>query len=174
MPPVTKGSRDPTICPQTREYKAPLWPASPHCLAASPTVHSSSSVLHLPPSVKMAQQIRQNYHEECEALVNKQINMELYASYVYIAIANYFTQTDQALPGFAHFFRKSSDTEHSHGLMMMEYQAKRGGKVVLQDITKPTRMEWGTPLEAMTAVLEMEKTVRVEEDYVIDLHCKIP
>ena len=31
-------------------------------------------------------QIRQNYHEECEALVNKQVNMELYASYVYTSI----------------------------------------------------------------------------------------
>ena len=32
----------------------------------------------------MAQtQPRQNYHAECEAGVNKQINMELYASYVY-------------------------------------------------------------------------------------------
>ena len=41
----------------------------------------------------------------------------------------------------------------------MEYQTKRGGKVVLQDITKPTRMEWGTPLEAFTAVLDMEKKV---------------
>ena len=34
----------------------------------------------------MAQQIRQNYHEECEALVNKHINMELYASYVYTSM----------------------------------------------------------------------------------------
>ena len=42
---------------------------------------------------------------------------------------------------------------------LMDYQTKRGGKVVLQDITKPTRMEWGTPLEAVTAVLELEKTV---------------
>ena len=32
----------------------------------------------------MAQtQPRQNYHAECEAGVNKQINLELYASYVY-------------------------------------------------------------------------------------------
>ena len=32
----------------------------------------------------MAQtQPRQNYHSECEAAVNKQINLELYASYVY-------------------------------------------------------------------------------------------
>ena len=30
--------------------------------------------------------IRQNFHEECEALINKQINMELYASYVYLSM----------------------------------------------------------------------------------------
>ena len=27
--------------------------------------------------------IRQNYHADCEAAINKQINLELYASYVY-------------------------------------------------------------------------------------------
>ena len=31
----------------------------------------------------MASQVRQNYHSESEAGVNKQINLELYASYVY-------------------------------------------------------------------------------------------
>merc|ERR1712002_622934 len=88
-----------------------------------------------PSSTKMAQQqIRQNYHEECEALVNKQINMELYASYVYVAIANYFNRVDQSLPGFACFFKKSSCAVHHHGVTLMEYQAKRGGKVVLQDL----------------------------------------
>ena len=30
--------------------------------------------------------IRQNYHEECEALVNKQANMKLYHSYVYMSM----------------------------------------------------------------------------------------
>ena len=41
----------------------------------------------------------------------------------------------------------------------MTYQAKRGGKVVFQDIAKPSSTEWGTPLEAMEAALELEKTV---------------
>jgi ferritin len=41
----------------------------------------------------------------------------------------------------------------------MDYQAERGGKVVFQDIAKPTTMEWGSPLQAMEAVLELEKTV---------------
>merc|ERR1712055_638982 len=74
--------------------------------------------------VKMAQQqIRQNYHEECEALVNKQINMGLYASNVYIAMFSYFTGADQALPGFARFFRKFSNAERNHGGALMEAQA---------------------------------------------------
>merc|ERR1712080_219157 len=38
-------------------------------------------------SDEMASNIRQNYHEECEALINKQINMEMYASYVYLSMA---------------------------------------------------------------------------------------
>ena len=36
----------------------------------------------------MASKIRQNYHEECEALINKQINMEFYASYVYLSMVS--------------------------------------------------------------------------------------
>merc|ERR1712055_974753 len=127
-----------------------------HCPAASHPVQSSQSSSSSP--VKMTT-IRQNYHEECEALVNKQINIQLYASNVYIAMFSYFTGADQALPGFAKFFRKFSHAERNHGGALVEYQTKRGGKVVLQDITKPTRMEWGTPLEAMAAVLELEKMV---------------
>ena len=30
--------------------------------------------------------VRQNYHDDCEALINKQINMELHASYVYMSM----------------------------------------------------------------------------------------
>jgi len=41
----------------------------------------------------------------------------------------------------------------------MRYQNKRGGRIVLQPIAKPTRDEWSSPLEAITAALELEKTV---------------
>merc|ERR1711994_104313 len=48
-------------------------------------------------TVKMAvSKIRQNYHEDCEALINKQINMEFYASYVYLSMSSYFNRDDQA------------------------------------------------------------------------------
>uniref|UniRef100_A0A2K5E5D3 Ferritin heavy chain n=1 Tax=Aotus nancymaae TaxID=37293 RepID=A0A2K5E5D3_AOTNA len=31
-------------------------------------------------------QVRQNYHQDSEAAINRQINLELYASYVYLSI----------------------------------------------------------------------------------------
>lgn len=43
--------------------------------------------------------VRQNYHAESEAGVNKQINLELTASYVYLSMAFYFDRDDVALPG---------------------------------------------------------------------------
>merc|ERR1712179_847743 len=41
------------------------------------------------------------------------------------------------------------------------------GKVVFQDIAKPSSSEWGTPLQAMEAALELEKTVNQS---LLDLH----
>jgi len=64
-----------------------------------------------------------------------------------------------ALYGFAHFFKKNSDEEREHAQMFMTYQNKRGGKIVLQDVAKPSKSEWGSALEAIEAALELEKTV---------------
>merc|ERR1712034_218961 len=128
---------------------------------------TSTTTKTTPCTCKMCSKIRQNYHEECEPLINKQINMEFYASYVYLSMSSYFNRDDQALHGFSSFFQKSSDEERAHGMKLMEYQAKRGGRVVFQDIAKPSSMEWGTPLEAMEAALELEKTVNQS---LLDLH----
>ena len=45
----------------------------------------------------MASRIRQNFKEESEALINKQINMEFYASYVYMSMYAYFDRDDQVM-----------------------------------------------------------------------------
>merc|ERR1711990_396445 len=118
-------------------------------------------------SVIAATRIKQNFHEDCEAFINKQINMEFYASFVYLSMASYFSRDDQALLGFSKYFRKASEEEREHGMKLMDYQVKRGGKVVFQDICKPTTMEWGSALEAMQAALDLEKTVNQS---LLDLH----
>ena len=107
----------------------------------------------------MVSRIRQNFKEESEALINKQINMEFYASYVYMSMSAYFDRDDQAAHGFAAFFKKASDEEREHAEKLIKYQNKRGGKVVFQDVARPSSMEWGTPLDALEAALELEKTV---------------
>ncbi len=49
----------------------------------------------------MTSKIRQNFSDECEALINKQINMELYASYVYLEMVIMFKIS---FSGNYHFF----------------------------------------------------------------------
>lgn len=115
----------------------------------------------------MAAQCRQNYDSESEAGVNKQINLELYASYVYHSMAFYFDRDDVALPGFSKFFKKASEEEREHAEKLMKFQNKRGGRIVLQNISKPERDEWGTGLDAMQAALALEKNVN---QALLDLH----
>merc|ERR1712126_239202 len=83
------------------------------------------------------------------------------------SMSSWFNRDDQALHGFAAHFKKESGEERAHGMKLMEYQTKRGGRCVFQDIAKPTTMEWGTPLEAMEAALELEKTVNQS---LLDIH----
>merc|ERR1711976_1097412 len=72
-----------------------------------------------------ATQPRQNYHAESEAGVNKQINLELYASYVYQSMAFYFDRDDIALKDFHKFFSKSSEEEREHAEKLMKFQNQR-------------------------------------------------
>ncbi|GFU06568.1 soma ferritin [Nephila pilipes] len=112
-------------------------------------------------------QVRQNYHEDSEAGVNKQINMELYASYVYAAMAFHFDRDDVALANISKFFKESSDEEKEHAFKLMKFQNQRGGTVLLKDIKAPTKQKWASPLEAMNDALELEKTVN---QALLDLH----
>ncbi|XP_076035438.1 ferritin-like [Oratosquilla oratoria] len=107
----------------------------------------------------MATQVRMNFCEDCEASINKQINMELHTSYVYLSMGYYFDRDDVALPGLASFFKKMSKEEHEHAEKFMEYQNKRGGRVVLKALEAPSQQEWGNTLEALQTSLNLEKQV---------------
>lgn len=102
--------------------------------------------------------IRQNYQTDVEAAVNKQINIELYASYVYLSMSSYFDRDDVALTGAAKWFLEQSNEERQHAMELMKYQNQRGGRVVLNEIKKPEKDEWGSLLEALEVFLELGKT----------------
>ncbi|KAL1509226.1 hypothetical protein ABEB36_003995 [Hypothenemus hampei] len=104
-------------------------------------------------------QVRQNFHKDCEDAINKQINLELFASYTYLSLAYYFQRDDVALPGHYKYFKSASDEEREHAQLFMEYLNKRGGRILLTTIDPPEKQEWGTSLEAMHSALELEKSV---------------
>ncbi|CAI4226697.1 unnamed protein product [Auanema sp. JU1783] len=101
--------------------------------------------------------VRQNYHRDLEAAVNKQINIELYASYVYLSMACHFDRDDVALTNIAKWFRKQSDEEREHASELMRFQNLRGGRVVLKAVEKPEKDHWGSALEAFQAALALER-----------------
>uniref|UniRef100_A0A8C7FJ45 Ferritin n=1 Tax=Oncorhynchus kisutch TaxID=8019 RepID=A0A8C7FJ45_ONCKI len=111
--------------------------------------------------------VRQNFHQDCEAAINRQINLELYASYVYLSMAYYFDRDDQALHNFAKFFKNQSHEEREHAEKLMKVQNQRGGRIFLQDVKKPEKDEWGSGVEALESALQLEKSVNQS---LLDLH----
>jgi len=129
---------------------------------------SQLSISHkLTSTAKKMAQVRQNYHEESEAGVNKQINMELYASYTYMSMAYHFDRDDVDLKGMHKWLLKASEEEREHAMKLMKFQNQRGGRIVLQDIKAPEKPEWGSALDAMEAALALEKHVN---QALLDLH----
>ncbi|XP_036290152.1 ferritin heavy chain-like [Pipistrellus kuhlii] len=123
-------------------------PAPPPMLLTSPMV--------VPRPIS---QVRQNYHNNCEASINHQIHLELHASYVYLSIAFYFDRQDQALQRFAAFFLWQSREEWKHAQTLMELQNRRGGRIRLRDIRGPDHSQWESGLKAMKSALQMARMV---------------
>lgn len=125
------------------------------------SLSSTSSSGHNSDSKQTAKmtRVRQNFHEESEAAINKQINMELHASYVYLALAYQFDRHDVALKGFYNYFKKSSDEEREHAEKFMKYMNQRGGSIRLEPIQPPQKFDYKTGVEAMQAALQLERDV---------------
>uniref|UniRef100_A0A671G4I6 Ferritin n=1 Tax=Rhinolophus ferrumequinum TaxID=59479 RepID=A0A671G4I6_RHIFE len=111
--------------------------------------------------------VRQNYYPECEAAINNQIVLELYASYVYESMASYFSSHEVALKRFAGFFLQQSSQERKHAERLMELQNQRGGHLRLRDISRPDRNRWENGLKAMECALHLERSVNQS---LLDLH----
>ncbi|EMP27167.1 LON peptidase N-terminal domain and RING finger protein 2, partial [Chelonia mydas] len=96
-----------------------------------------------------------------------QINLELYASYVYLSMSFYFDRDDVALKNFAKYFLHQSHEEREHAEKLMKLQNQRGGRIFLQDIKKPDRDDLENGLTAMECPLHLEKNVNQS---LLDLH----
>ncbi|MCM8827005.1 MAG: ferritin [Candidatus Omnitrophica bacterium] len=88
--------------------------------------------------------------------INKQINAELYSSYLYLGMSAYFKKNN--LSGFSQWMRIQSNEEQAHAMKFFNYVLERGGEVLLEDIKAPNE-NWKTPLEVFEAVYKHEVKV---------------
>ncbi|XP_063292312.1 ferritin heavy chain B-like [Pelobates fuscus] len=115
----------------------------------------------------MNSQVRQNYSHDSEAAVNRIVNLKMFASYTYLSLSYYFDRDDVALHHVAEFFKEHSKKEQECAEKFLKCQNKRGGRIILQDVKKTERDEWGSTLEAMQTALDLEKNLN---QAVLDLH----
>jgi len=97
-----------------------------------------------------------------EKLINQQIKTELGAFYAYLSMSHFFQRDDYYMEGFAKYFHAAAMEEFKHAEMFMKYQAKRGGRVNLFDITKPEEQSWDSAYAVFKAAIHLEKNVTTE------------
>lgn len=89
-------------------------------------------------------------------LLNEQITKELYSAYLYLDIANYYT--DEGLDGFANWFYIQVQEELDHAMLFRTYLLNNSIKVVLAPIEAPNN-HFAAQNEPLTLSLAHEQQV---------------
>ncbi|MDX1661827.1 MAG: ferritin [Gemmatimonadota bacterium] len=102
--------------------------------------------------------------DSLQEALNEQINNELHAAYLYLAMAEHFAAAN--LDGFAHWMRKQREEEIGHAMKIFDFVLDRDGRVDLKTIEAPEG-EFDSPLEVAKAALEHERKVtgRINDIY---------
>lgn len=91
-----------------------------------------------------------------EAALNRQLNRELYSSYLYLAMSAYYDSVN--LQGFSSWLRTQAKEELAHAMKFYDYLSDAGGRPVMDTIEAPPK-EWPGPKEAFAEVVDHEKAV---------------
>jgi len=95
-------------------------------------------------------------NKEIVKLLNEQINKELYSSYLYLDIANYYA--DQSLNGFENWFYIQAKEELDHALLFRKYLLNNGEPVISAEI--PAKFDTYKDFrEPLVKVLEHEEYI---------------
>lgn len=97
-------------------------------------------------------------------VLNTQIQSELYASHLYLAMSAYADSRN--LPGFAHWMRHQSEEERRHALRIFDYLRDREATIEIGEVKRPPA-DFGSPLEMFESSLEHERKVtrQIHEAY---------
>ncbi|MCI9298689.1 MAG: ferritin [Lachnospiraceae bacterium] len=92
-------------------------------------------------------------------LLNDQINKEFYSAYLYLDMANFYT--DKGLDGFANWYEIQAKEEQDHAMLIYQYLHNNNEKVTLEAVAKPDK--------TYTALIDPLKAGLEHEQYVTSL-----
>jgi ferritin len=98
--------------------------------------------------------------------INKQINAELYSSYLYLSMSACFENRN--LGGLAKWLKVQAKEEYAHAMKFFEFVLQRGGKVALAAIDAPPA-QWNSVLAAFKDVAAHEQKVTGMINNLVDL-----
>lgn len=93
---------------------------------------------------------------DVQTTFNKQINAEMFSSYLYLAMAAWFET--QNLSGMAGWMKAQSREEWGHAMKFFGYISERGGTVTLDAIEAPPPA-WASPLAVFEQVCQHESKI---------------
>ena len=105
-------------------------------------------------------------NQKIQDAFNKQLNSELFSSYLYLSMAAYFES--QNLKGMARWMQLQAEEEHGHALKFLTFINDRGGRVLLTALEGP-RTEWESPLAAFEDAYKHECTVTGQINDLVEL-----
>jgi ferritin len=88
--------------------------------------------------------------------LNRQINAELYAAYLYLSMSADFQSKN--LAGFANWMRVQATEEMTHAMKIYDFVHERGSRVTLKQVEEPPS-EWSSPLAAFEDAYKHEQKV---------------
>jgi len=104
--------------------------------------------------------------DKIEKALNKQINAEIYSSYLYLSMCAYFDSVN--LTGLAKWMHTQVQEELFHAMKFFDYVNERGGRVILKEIDKP-KTDWDSPLDAFKDAFKHEQKVTKMINELVDL-----
>ena len=90
------------------------------------------------------------------ALLNEQINKELYSAYLYLDMANFYNE--KGLDGYSNWYEIQAKEEQDHAMLMYQYLHNNNQKVTLEAIAKPDKV-FNTLMDPLKIALEHEEYV---------------
>ncbi len=89
-------------------------------------------------------------------LINDQINKEFYSAYLYLDIANFYS--DKGLDGFCNWYEVQAKEEVDHAMLFTAYMHKCKEPITLAPIAKPDK-KFSNTKDPLVIAMEHEKYV---------------